>query len=62
MSDFCEMEEERQHQEKKKNYEHVMRAKLFGVMAINTIEGITSEIDLLLPYELEKGWSFDFLR
>ena len=49
------MEEDRQHQEKKKIYDHVMRAKLFGVLAINSIEGITSEIDLLLPYELEKG-------
>lgn len=49
------MEEDRQHQEKKKIYDHVMRAKLFGVIAINSIEGISSEIDLLLPYELEKG-------
>lgn len=49
------MEEDRQHQEKKKVYNHVMRAKLFGVIAINTIEGITSEIDNLLPYEMEKG-------
>lgn len=48
-------EQERLHQEKKKNYTHVMRAKLFGVIAINTLEGITSEIDSMLPYELEKG-------
>lgn len=48
-------EQERIRQEKKKNYTHVMRAKLFGVIAINTMEGITSEIDSMLPYELEKG-------
>ena len=50
-------EQERIRQEKKKNYTHIMRAKLFGVIAINTMEGITSEIDSMLPYELEKGES-----
>lgn len=49
------MEDEKLHHEKKKVFNHVMRAKLYGVIAINSIEGITSEIDNLLPEELEKG-------
>lgn len=49
------MEEDRQHHEKKKVYNHVMRAKLFGVIAINTLEGVSQEIDNLLPCEMEKG-------
>ena len=49
------MEEERQPTDKKKTYNHVMKAKLYGVMAINTIEGISWEIDNLLPSEYEKG-------
>lgn len=56
---------ERQRQEAKRTYTHIMRAKLYGVLAINTIEGIASEIDNLLPYEMDKGrsiwqawWSF----
>ena len=47
--------QERQREETKRMYLHIMRAKLYGVIAINTLEGITSEIDHLLPYELEKG-------
>ena len=49
------MDEEKLHHEKKKVFNHVMRAKLYGVIAVNSIEGITSEIDNLLPEELEKG-------
>ena len=49
------MDEAKLHHEKKKVFNHVMRAKLYGVIAINSIEGITSEIDNLLPEELEKG-------
>ena len=47
--------QERQREETKRMYLHLMRAKLYGVIAINTLEGITSEVDNLLPYELEKG-------
>ena len=47
--------QERQREETKRMYLHIMRAKLYGVIAINTLEGITSEVDNLLPYELEKG-------
>ncbi|KAK8807716.1 hypothetical protein JH06_2155 [Blastocystis sp. subtype 4] len=46
--------QERQREETKRMYLHIMRAKLYGVIAINTLEGITSEVDNLLPYELEK--------
>ena len=56
------MEEERQTIDKKKTYNHVMKAKLYGVMAVNTIEGISWEIDNLLPSEYEKGFYFmDFV-
>ena len=48
---------ERQRQEAKQSYAHIMRAKLYGVLAINTIEGTASEIDNLLPYDMEKGRS-----
>ena len=54
---FIKMEEERQPTDKKKTYNHVMKAKLYGVMAVNTIEGISWEIDNLLPSEYEKGIS-----
>ena len=53
---------ERQRQEAKQSYIHIMRAKLYGVLAINTIEGIASEIDNLLPYEMEKGRSLELLN
>ena len=47
--------QDRQRGDTKQVYTHLMRAKLYGVIAINTLEGITHELDDLLPYELEKG-------
>lgn len=49
-------DQERLRHEKKETFKHIMRAKLYGVIAINTLEGITSEIDSMLPYECEKGY------
>ncbi|KAK8799830.1 hypothetical protein WA538_000530 [Blastocystis sp. DL] len=46
--------QDRQRGDTKQVYTHLMRAKLYGVIAINTLEGITHELDDLLPYELEK--------
>ena len=36
-------------------YTHVMRAKLFGVLTVNALEGIVHEIDELLPLDTMEG-------
>lgn len=41
--------------ETKQSYVHVMRAHLYAVIAVNTLEGINNELDNLLPSGLEKG-------
>ena len=48
-------DQDTRHHEKKQNYVHVMRARLYGVIAINTLEGINNELDNLLPSGLEKS-------
>ena len=36
-------------------YTHVMRAKLFGVLTVNALEGIVHEIDEVLPIDTMEG-------
>lgn len=48
-------DQEGHRREKKQSYIHVMRAKLYGVIAVNTLEGINNELDNILPSGFEKG-------
>lgn len=47
-----------QNREKKKValktvYTHVIRAKLYGVLTVNALEGIMNEIDSMLPRDIQ---------
>ena len=48
-------DQEGHRREKKQSYLHVLRAKLYGVIAVNTLEGINNELDNILPSGFEKG-------
>ena len=37
-------------------FNHVIRAKLYGILTINSIEGIMHEIDEMLPQEILDGF------
>ena len=37
-------------------FNHVIRAKLYGILTINSIEGIMHEIDEMLPQETLDGF------
>ena len=39
----------------KQVYNHIMRAKLYGILTINSLEGIMHEIDEMLPQEALDG-------
>lgn len=39
-------------------YSHIMRAKLFGILTINSLEGIIHEIDEMLPQEALDGFVY----
>lgn len=43
-------------------YSHVIRAKLFGVLTANALEGIVHEIDELLPRETMEGKALPHLN
>lgn len=53
-------DQEGHRREKKQSYIHVMRAKLYGVIAVNTLEGINNELDNILPSGFEKGAAREF--
>ena len=36
-------------------YSHIIRAKLFGVLTVNALEGIINEIDQMIPPEAFDG-------
>lgn len=47
-----------QNREKKKIalktvYAHVIRAKLYGVLTVNALEGIMNEIDIMLSHDFQ---------
>lgn len=54
-----------QNREKKKIalktvYAHVIRAKLYGVLTVNALEGIMNEIDIMLSHDFQgKFWKND---
>lgn len=39
----------------KTSYQYLIRAKLYGVITMNSIEGMMNELDELIPYEMERG-------
>ena len=39
----------------KRVFSHVMKAKLFGVLTVNALEGIINEIDQMIPPEAFDG-------
>lgn len=38
-------------------FHHIIRAKLFGVLTLNCLEGMMHELDNLIPIDLERGMS-----
>lgn len=42
----------------KASYQYLIRAKLYGVITMNSIEGMMSELDELIPIEMERGIRF----
>lgn len=41
----------------KASYQYLIRAKLYGVITMNAIEGMMNELDELIPVEMERGMS-----
>ena len=39
----------------KSSYQYLVRAKLYGIITLNSIEGMMSELDELIPIEMEIG-------
>lgn len=39
----------------KTNYQYLVRAKLYGVITLNCLEGMMNELDELIPVDMEKG-------
>ena len=41
----------------KTSYQYLVRAKLYGVVTLNCLEGMMNELDELIPVDMEKGKS-----
>lgn len=41
----------------KTSYQYLVRAKLYGVVTLNCLEGMMNELDELIPVDMEKGGS-----
>ena len=41
----------------KTSYQYLVRAKLYGVVTLNCLEGMMNELDELIPVDMEKGRS-----
>ena len=39
----------------KANFQHLIRAKMYGVITLNSLEGMMRELNELIPVDLEKG-------
>lgn len=39
----------------KTDCQYLIRAKLYGVIALNSLEGMMRELDALIPVDIEKG-------
>lgn len=44
----------------KTSYQYLVRAKLYGVVTLNCLEGMMNELDELIPVDMEKGGSRGF--
>ena len=39
----------------KSNYQFLIRAKMYGVITLNSLEGMMRELDELIPVDMERG-------
>ena len=39
----------------KSNYQFLIRAKMYGVITLNSLEGMMRELNELIPIEMERG-------
>lgn len=39
----------------KTDCQYLIRAKLYGVIALNSLEGMMRELDALIPMDIERG-------
>lgn len=45
----------------KTDCQYLIRAKLYGVIALNSLEGMMRELDALIPVDIEKGLNVEWI-